>query len=78
MKIKPNDPAQPCRIEEYSGNAMLGDALVYKPGIDIRTHIAAMAMHGLLMAQYSGTYENIPKIAVEYADALINELNKGK
>ena len=58
------------------GNKELG----YNTGLTIRQYFAAMAMQGLL-ASYAGVSQNpnpesLAKKAIEYVDALINELNK--
>lgn len=80
--MKANDPINPI-INSYDGNIMTS-----KIGIDLRTHLAAMAMQGILSGadinNQNGIFvndgyicaEEVAKDAVKIADALILELNK--
>lgn len=62
-----NEPAFPSDVEGFAP----------APGITIRTYLAAVAMQGILANGYNRKMEkNGAKIAVEWADALIQELNK--
>lgn len=72
--INPKDPAFPISNLELTqdGKLVLNKA---NPGMDIRTKIAAMAMQGLLSAGNRDP-EYISLKAIEYADALIDRLNK--
>lgn len=73
-----NDPINPSIINEYSGNAQMGDVKVISPGLSKREHFAAIAMQGILSDQ-SLTQPNQSKIiaawAIKCADALIEALN---
>ena len=62
--INPNSPAFP-RI----------DNTIDEPGMSIRTKLAAMAMQGFL-AYGMANPERVASDSVQYADALIEELNK--
>lgn len=65
---KKNDNALPAEYADGSFNS----------GLTIREYFAALAMQGNL-ASYTEAFpkaENIAKRSVEYADALIEELNK--
>lgn len=44
-------------------------------GIDLRTYLAAIAMQGMLANQYAHQHDIVVE-SVQYADALIDELNK--
>ena len=70
MKTNPNDAtfSNACDVD---GNPTLGY------GLTKREYFAAMAMQGLL-AKSTATKEMIAEMAVEHAEALINELNKGE
>lgn len=46
-------------------------------GLTIREHFAAMAMQGLLAANYQYTPAQLAEDAVMHADALLAELAKG-
>ena len=45
-------------------------------GLSKREYFAAMAMQGLLTNLNFEDHENTPQMAVEYADALLEELSK--
>jgi hypothetical protein len=73
-----NEPAMPTLLyNEESGNAN-----GHEPRLTIRQHFAAMAMQGILSSWPLSDIEPYVdpayavKMAVEYSDALINELNK--
>lgn len=74
MKIDPNEPAYPVAESEY---------MHYQTGLSIRTELAARAMQGLLAA-CSDAESDFPTaiscagLSLEYADALIEALNKGE
>lgn len=77
MNISPNDPAFPgASIQDASG------IWQPKPGMTIRTQIAAMAMQGILANHNArlvyGVEDDatLAKASVTAADALITELNK--
>lgn len=72
-KINPNYPAFPTMHYNPTTGAAEGQSV----GMSIRTQLAAMAMEGLL-ASGLAIPEYIAQKAVEYADALIEELNKQK
>jgi hypothetical protein len=63
VKTNPDEPIQPI---EYSDN--------YSNGLTKREYFAAMALQGLLANNNNYMYSVIS--AVEFADDLINELNK--
>lgn len=68
MKTNPNDTAFPTATNEWAPTT----------GLTIRQYYAGVAMQGLLA---SITLSDIPmsakvQLAVEFADELINELNK--
>jgi hypothetical protein len=86
MKTEPNEPANPFLTWNEGG---YGDSIVlyndhgakqilpFKPGLTKREYFAAMAMQGQLsMMTGFNSPENIAYHAVQYADTLINELNK--
>lgn len=77
-KITGNEPAMPCKIDDYDRH--IGNITRNVGGLTIRQHFAAMAMQGLCNKPiFTGTTpENLAKEAVQYADALITELNKEK
>jgi hypothetical protein len=64
---QPDDPVDLCPESEY---------LAYAPGLTKREHFAGLAMQGLMQTPLE-TPEDIAQLAVEHADALILELNKG-
>jgi len=64
VKTNPDEPIQPI---EYSDN--------YSNGLTKREYFAAMALQGLL-ANNNKEYAYCVISAVEFADDLINELNK--
>lgn len=66
----PHHPAFPCR-----------DSRGYYSGISVRDYFASVAIQGLCsegLKFYGETPEKISKRAVDIADALIAELNKGR
>jgi len=73
-----DDPAYPAYINNDSTE------YEYVPGLTKREYLAAMAMQGLLSADTSagfldpvaGIKENAARWSVEFADALIAELEK--
>lgn len=73
---KPNDPAFPIQIPP--GHYRMGES---GDGLSKREYFAAMAMQGLLSNSISGSHR-IPKRlsteAVQYADALLAELERTK
>lgn len=74
-KITGNEPMHPVVIPGFVEPSVKG-------GLTIRQHFAAMAMQGLLANDWSDYRRNdedcvnLSKAAVNYADALISELNK--
>lgn len=72
MKITPGAPAFPLALPHPQSD--------YAPGLSKREYFAAKAMQGLLSCDYVGNVgksgEEVANMAIEYADALINELNK--
>lgn len=86
-KITGNEPAQPFEVSGYIGNPLGGsDINTTKkfPGLTIRQHIAAMAMQGILASGIGCTndkdsnltdHKSVSEASVNYADALIAELN---
>jgi hypothetical protein len=77
--ITGNEPAMPSKIDDYDDR--LGDITRNKGGLTIRQHFAAIAMQGLLANPeiqkiQSLTVNSIAIEAIQYADALIAELNK--
>lgn len=66
MNINPQQPSFP-----YEGSGM-PDTI----GISIRSHFASLAMQGMLSNPKAGSRQLICECAVEFADALIAELNK--
>lgn len=73
QKINPNDPAFPFVEPDTTCNV--------NTGMSIRTQLAATAMKGLLASKQPDSGYNpsfVAEQALEYADALINELNKEK
>lgn len=70
MENKETKPNEPINIMEYNNNYI-------STGLTKREYFAAMALQGLL-AQGGIVYQSSVKSAVEYADALIDELNKTK
>lgn len=85
-KTIPNDAAfsRPYSRDEHSGDSPENHFAFW--GLTKREYFAAMAMQGILSASHSdaessaGFYspqdKNIAIMSVQYADALINELNK--
>lgn len=85
MTTLPNNSAfpDPARGAQSSYNNQ--DPLSAEPGISIRAYIATKAMQGIL-ANSEGCYtqnnkkayspEQISELAVQHADALIEQLNK--
>ena len=66
---RPNDFAFPHAIKSPSGDMLLN------AGLTKREYFAAIAMHGIV-ANPSSSIDSVSRLAVEYADALIRELNK--
>jgi len=64
-------PATPKEIQE-------GIFLSHQQGLTKREHFASMAMQGLLASDEfsSSSYEEVARMSVKSADALIAELNK--
>lgn len=74
-KISPNDPAMPTLFY----NEITGQANGHSAGLTIRQEFAVRAMQGIISSgvnHYSAG--GVAKVAVEFADALINELNKSE
>ena len=70
-KTNGSDMAYPIVCEEVRG--------VWQQGLTKREYIATMAMQGLCAMSISGTHkqpQNLAKEAVQYANCLIDELNK--
>lgn len=80
--INPNDPAFPFAWEgkQTEDGKEISIVTHKQSGLSIRAELAARAMQGYLSAQHRGynkdTLDWIAKASVEYADALIAELNK--
>lgn len=73
-KTNGNDTAFPVD-GEYAGEALLKGT----SGLSKREIFAAIAMQGLLANQSTGRFidpQRVPNMAVQQADALIEELNK--
>jgi len=71
MKTEPNENANPQMGKQISPNVMsMGYSSI--GGLTKREYFSAKALQGLLASRCP----NAPKLAVEYADELINELNK--
>jgi len=75
MKTKANDPINPL-TEIIEKNGL--QTVVEFNGLTKREYFAAMAMQGLLASAKDIIYPiiRVAKDAVDYADALIDELNK--
>ncbi len=81
-ETKPNEPIQifvpnstDPNLSDVVKSALSRSALSQSNGLTKREYFAAMALQGLLVKNYN--YEAYSVIsAVEYADALIEELNK--
>ena len=81
MKSNPNDTAFPSAwMQDHSGSLPVG-------GLTKREYFAALAMQGLLANSYSNgvnqptseaSFSQLAGLAVNQADALIVELNKGE
>jgi hypothetical protein len=67
MKINPDDPATGWAASNYTN---------YNQGLTIRTHIATMAMQGLLANPNNQIVDHIINTSVLFADALIKKLNE--
>ena len=83
MKIDPNDSAFPITesTNAHGNMTAINDSCAYivsSGGLTIRAHFAALAMQGMLSYNDSpiGRGSLFARNAVEYADALITELNK--
>lgn len=84
--MKANDPINPIlnvdfdiKNQDVAFEHNAGNFNVNYKGIDLRTHLAAMAMQGILAncgMDYPSDY--VTARSVVYADALIEELNKPK
>lgn len=72
MNTNQNDCAFPIEIsyEDYE----VPELHTHEPGLTKREYFAALAMQGLLSNPV--VMGNLAEMAVEHADALINELNK--
>jgi hypothetical protein len=68
-KMKQDEPAFPCAAINMHGNS------IYQEGLTKREFFAGMAMQGLLS---KGSTRAVALTAVDLADALIAELEKGK
>ena len=73
MKIDPNSPAFPTDSEHQNGPNSY-----HYSGLSARAHIASLALQGMLSYNDSpiGRGPLFAQNAIEYADALIAELNK--
>ena len=73
----PNEPAMPVRV--LIDDNFFSSTYAVHLGLTKREHFAGLAMQGLI-TEYGvqQKYELISEWAVQFADALINELNKEK
>lgn len=75
MKITGNKQAMPLEYEEYNSVGLLCKRQEF--GLTKREYFAAVAMQGLMVHDdKSKQCKYLAAVAVEYADALIAELNK--
>lgn len=71
MKTEPN--------EASSGYGFANQHIIHsEKGLTKREHFAAIAMQGILSGKLQTDLEFVSNYAVEYADALIEALNKNK
>lgn len=74
--MKPTESAFPYTYDFYKNGQR--NVQVYT-GMDIRTYLAGQAMQGILAGRkHSKDADDLAKESVQYADALIEELNKEK
>jgi len=54
------------------------DKINLPSGISLREYLAGQALAGMLANSFNGEYHPFEKLAVEYADKTITELNRTK
>lgn len=72
MKTQPNDPINPLSRTNLTEKREKDHC----SGLTKREYFAAMAMQGILDNEGTISEGNVAKWSVQYADALIKELNK--
>lgn len=82
-----NMPAMPCEVvEQYhidasqvpSGAPTLRERKVMSEGITKREMMATHVASGLISSGYDATFEQTARLSVNYADALLAELERTK